>query len=273
MARRLVERRRRRWVSTGSRSRIVAQQARSRGRPRSRVSLVGRGREHQPPRIDDQRATARPVPRRMRSDLIGARSRSTGSRSRGRGRSTSQWSRVVASVNALGHGDHLGAANREDPVQLGEADVVADAHPEPRARPPSSETTDLGARLPRRADSAYTTPSTSTSNMWILRYTARISPSGPTWTLVLADLVLARRPARRSIRPAGRSRARRRPRAPTRCRFRRAAAARAAICSGGPSTLHFSGQHDQLARPRAAASRTRRSAVARLRSTSSVALS
>ncbi len=46
----------------------------------------------------------------------------------------------------------------------------------------------------------------------------------------------------------------------------------AVICSSVPSTLHFSGSTTSSA-PRAAASRTSRSAVSRLRSVSSVALS
>ena len=44
--------------------------------------------------------------------------------------SVSQWSRVVASVKAAGTRDHARAAHGEDPVELGEAQVVADRQPQ-----------------------------------------------------------------------------------------------------------------------------------------------
>ena len=46
---------------------------------------------------------------------------------------TSQWSRPVGRGERGRDRDHAGAADREDPVELREAEVVADAEPEPEA--------------------------------------------------------------------------------------------------------------------------------------------
>ena len=59
------------------------------------------------------------------------------------------------------------AAQREDPVQLGEAQVVADREAEPDAVAVSERT--ISPAGSECSDSRYTTPPTSMSNMWILR--------------------------------------------------------------------------------------------------------
>ena len=177
----------------------------------------------------------------MVADLVGARPRSTGSRSPAPARSTSQWSRVVGSVNALGHGDHLGAAHGEDPVQLGEAQVVADAHPQPDAvgqlrdddldrRAARSRTPRRGRRRPRRR---------TCGSCGRRRGARRRGRRGRScWrALLLAGDALDDRAG-----DAGRSRARAAIAArPARSPGRRAAGRRRAICSPVPSTLHFSG--------------------------------
>ena len=48
--------------------------------------------------------------------------------------STSQWSRPVARGEGRRDGDQAGAAHGEDPVELGEAQVVTDGQPDRRAR-------------------------------------------------------------------------------------------------------------------------------------------
>ena len=55
--------------------------------------------------------------------------RTPGSRSPGPATSVSQWSRVVARVNAAGTVNTRGAAQGEDPVELGEAQVETDDIP------------------------------------------------------------------------------------------------------------------------------------------------
>ena len=47
--------------------------------------------------------------------------------------STSQWSRVVVSVNAAGTVSTVAPSDREDPVELREAQVVADGQAEAAA--------------------------------------------------------------------------------------------------------------------------------------------
>ena len=153
---------------------------------------------------------------------------------------TSQWSRVVANVNAAGTVITLRALDREDPVQLGEADVVTDGQPEldavgglgdarsrrpaPRARTPCRR-----GRRPRRR----TCGSCGSS--------AFSSPSGPTWSDVLRAALVAGLRARRTSRRRGRCRARGRCASPTAGSGRRTARRRRSVCSGVPSTGHFSG--------------------------------
>ena len=121
--------------------------------------LVGRLREHDAPRIDDHRAAvarlaalgAAPLVRRGDEALVLDRAGAEqqlpvvlAGRERERGR----------------HGDELGAVDGEAPVELGEAQVVADgqpdaASPRPRRRPsprraPRPRTRGRPARRPRR---------------------------------------------------------------------------------------------------------------------------
>ena len=185
--------------------------------------------------------------------------------------STSQWSRVVASVNAAGTEQHLRTAHGEHPVQLGEADVVADAHPQAYAagqlRDDDLVARVLGARTRRRRRRR---PRRRTCGACGTRRGSRRRRRRGRWCWPPCP---ARRRARRSIRRRDRSRARARSIAPTRCSAPSSgSAAPAVICSSVPSTLHFSGSTTSSA-PSAAASRTRRSAVSRFRSVSSVALS
>ena len=82
--------------------------------------------------------------------------------------STSQWSRVVASVNAAGTAITRAPLHREDPVELGEAQVVTDGQAELDAVGGLGDD-DLVARAPRARTRGRRVPPTSTSNMWILR--------------------------------------------------------------------------------------------------------
>ena len=123
----------------------------------SRPAARGRGRRRRSPRrrrpARAPRPTGRrsPSARRSRSAAAPCRTGSAASTNawfsiaRARSR-TSQWSRPVAAVNADGTVSSAGAAHGEDPVELGEAEVVADAEPEPRA-PPSVGDDELVARL------------------------------------------------------------------------------------------------------------------------------
>src|SRR5689334_4834734 len=107
--------------------------------------------------------------------------------------------------------------------------------------------------------------------MWSLRYTARPSPSGPMWTQVFEPL--SRPSTRSAIEPATRSIASSRAIAWAQARAGPPyGSAPAAVSSGVPSTGHFSGSTTSSA-PAATAARVRRSAVARLRSRSAVAVS
>ena len=74
------------------------------------VSRVGRGGEHDAPRVDDHRAPAGAEARRVLADLVGGDDEAPGSRSRGRAGAISQWSRVVGERE--GGGDERGSARR-----------------------------------------------------------------------------------------------------------------------------------------------------------------
>jgi hypothetical protein len=140
----------------------------------------------------------------------------------------------------------------------------------PRRAPPAVSDSTISSPGASCSDSRYVRPATSTSNMWILRYTARTSPSGAMCTDVLEPR--SRSGTRSAIEPASRS-------MPSSRAVARAQAsagpsngsAPAAVSSGVPSTAHFSGSTTSSA-PAAAAPRVRRSAVARLRSRSAVAV-
>src|SRR4051812_48662717 len=103
--------------------------------------------------------------------------------------------------------------------------------------------------------------------MWILRYVAFVSPSGPMWTLVFAP---RSPPVRSENEPATRS-------IPSSRAIDLAqswvapsyGSAPAIVCSGVPSTGHFSGSTINSA-PADAAARVNRSAASRLRSRSGV---
>ena len=56
---------------------------------------------------------------------------------------------------------------REDPVELGEAQVRQTDRPRPT--PPTVSDTTISSAGSELSDSRYSTPPTSTSNMWILR--------------------------------------------------------------------------------------------------------
>ena len=66
---------------------------------------------------------------RVLADLVGGDTKHWFSIARARSR-TSQWSRVVGTVKAAGTVRMRAPSHREHAVELGEADVVADAEPE-----------------------------------------------------------------------------------------------------------------------------------------------
>ena len=106
-------------LERGSRSSVA--------RRRRPCRAPGRG-----PRPTDRRSsTARPSgrPGGWRPIWLAATTNAWFSIARARS-SVSQWSRVVASVKAAGTSRIASPAQREDPVELGEADVVADAQTE-----------------------------------------------------------------------------------------------------------------------------------------------
>src|SRR3954451_4953545 len=141
----------------------------------------------------------------------------------------------------------------------------------PSSTPPAVSDSTISSPGVSCSDSRYVRPATSTSNMWILRYTARTSPSGPMCTDVLAPR--SRSGTRSAIEPATRS-------TPSSRAVARAQAsagpsngsAPVAVSTGVPSSAHFSGSTTSSA-PAAAAARVRRSAVMRLRLRSAVAVS
>ena len=124
----------------------------ARDRARRRCGLaVGRLREHHAPRVDDHRAPARVLAARgARPIWLAAITNAWFSIARAR-TSVSQWSRVVAQRERGRHRDDARAAHREDPVQLGEAQVVADARGRARRRRRCAR-----ARSPRPAARART---------------------------------------------------------------------------------------------------------------------
>src|SRR5205807_2467312 len=135
-----------------------------------------------------------------------------------------------------------------------------------------------GSIMSERPPARFPAPSVpiwfaATTKLWfsIARARNRTSPSGPTWTLEFD--VFAWSSTCSTIEPAIRSMpsSRATDRAQLTARPPSGSAA-ARITSEWPSTVHFSGITTSSARS-PAASRTRRSAVARLRSVSSVALS
>ena len=147
------------WPATGPVRRISAWRSRSRSAIDERLR-VGRLREHDPPRVDDHRAPAGAVARRVLADLVGGdHERLVLDRA-----GAEQDLPVLARGGEREGGRHeqdAGAPDREDPVQLREAQVVADAHPEldaaarsrtarPPRRAPRSRTPGRSCRRPRR---------------------------------------------------------------------------------------------------------------------------
>ena len=149
----------RRLASDGSVRRISAWRSRS-SSATTNVSRVRRRREHDAPRVDDHRAPAGADARRVLADLVrGDDERLALDRA-----GAQQDLPVVARRRERERGrdgDDLRALHGEDPVQLGEADVVTDAQPEalparglatPRSRRPAprARTPCRRARRPRR---------------------------------------------------------------------------------------------------------------------------
>ena len=185
--------------------------------------------------------------------------------------STSQWSLPVSSVNAEGTVITVAPRDGEDPVELREAQVVADGQPE-RRRP--------GA--PRRADDlvagllvvglAIGDPADVDVEHVDLAVAASSSPSGPIRDGGVEEPSPAPRRAPRCCRrsdgcPARAPRPGRR-----RSSGRRAARLPRSWVAESPSRFHFSGSTASSA-PSAAAARTRRSAASTLRALSPVELS
>src|SRR5437763_6849974 len=94
------------------------------------VALAVRGlRQHQTPGVDDHRAPARAVAGGMRANLVGCDHEGL---VLDRPRAHEGLPVIARGLQGEGrrHDYHLGAANGEDPVELGEAQVVADGQPE-----------------------------------------------------------------------------------------------------------------------------------------------
>ena len=98
------------WPARAAAARMRSWRSRSRSAI-TWVSRVGRLREHDAPRVDDHRAPAGPDAAAGARRSGWRRRRTPGSRSRARAAAISQWSRVVASVNARGHGEDARAAH------------------------------------------------------------------------------------------------------------------------------------------------------------------
>ena len=124
---------------------------RGRGRRRRSTRASGACGEHHAPGVDDHRAPvgvgSAAAPRRPGS---AATTKAWFSIARARS-STSQWSRPVSRVKAAGTVSSRAPRSGEDPVQLGEAQVVADAEPDLDARRRRRR-----RRSPRRAARART---------------------------------------------------------------------------------------------------------------------
>ena len=244
---------------------------RSRGRRRSTASRSGAPAEHEPPRIDDQRAPARAMAARMGADLVRRDHEALVLDRAGPEQHLPVIARRGQRERARDRDDLGARATARIAVQLRKAEVVADAHPEPAAAGQLGDH-DLVAGLLVRRTRRTRSPSTSTSNMWILRYTRSHLAVGTDVHARVASFVSPGHAlddrAGDEVDPELRGRST----GPTRSAGPSSGCAPAAICSAVPSTLHFSGSTTSSA-PAAAASRTRRSAVARLRSTSSVELS
>ena len=132
----------RRWVSDGS-LRLTSRKHREVQVGDDRRLGVRSGREHEPPRVDDHRSPAGAVAARVRPDLIGPDHEALGLDRAG----AQQQLPVVPRGRQRergGHDDHLRPAHGERLVELGEADVVTDAHPKPGA------VGQLASRPPRR---------------------------------------------------------------------------------------------------------------------------
>ena len=184
--------------------------------------------------------------------------------------STSQWSRVVVSVNAAGTVSTVAPRDREDARQLGEAQVVADRQAEAAAVGELGRDDLVAGRLVLGL--AVGAPADLDVEHVDLAVDRAVLAVG-------ADVDARVGAALRALDPLGdragdevdaqlaRGRAR-----PARAPAPSSGSAPAAVCSGVPSTGHFSGSTTSSA-PRAAAARVSRSAASRLRSRSGVELS
>ena len=172
-----------------------------------------------------------------------------------------------------GDGDHPRPAHGEDPVELREAQVVADAHPEghPLERAAELGGDDLLAGL-LVLGLAVGDPADVDVEHVDLAVAGLELAVGPDQDRGVERLLGPRRCARRCCRRPGGCPARGPRSAPPRSSGRRAARLPRAGPSESPSRFHFSGRTTSSA-PSAAAARTRRSAVSRLRALSPVELS
>ena len=101
--------------------------------------LVGGGGEHRAPGVDDHRVPVGAVVRRRLADLVGGDDEGL---VLDRPRPQQDLPVVAAGGEGegRGHGEQAGAAQGEDPVELREAQVVADGEPERSARRPRAVT-------------------------------------------------------------------------------------------------------------------------------------
>ena len=157
--------------------------------------------EHDPPRIDDHRPPAGSQPPGARRPGSRPR-RSTGSRSRGRATAPASDRASWASVNAAGTHSTRAPRDGKHAIELGEAQVVADAQARGRGRPAVAVRT-ARRRAPRASDSWYVRACHVDVEEVNLAVGPRTWPSAPAWTKVSASFAA---PGRRSeIEPATRS--------------------------------------------------------------------
>ena len=145
---------------------------------------VGGLREDHAPGVDDHRSPVAAVVRRRISNLAAATMKTWSSIALAR-ISTSQWSRPVRSVKAEGTVITRAPAQGEDPVELGEAEVVTDGQPDlhPVASPSAISLTGLlDGRLP-----VGDVADVDVEQVDLAVDGAR-SPSGPNMTEVFASL-------------------------------------------------------------------------------------
>ena len=244
---------------------------RSRSSSASDVALaVGRLRQHDAPRVHDHRAPARVLAGGVGADLVGGDHEGL---VLDRPRPQQHLPVVAGGREREGgrDGDHARAPHGEDPVQLGEAQVVADRQPQPTPSAVSRQHDLLAGLL--ELGLAVDAP----ADLDVEHVELAVDAPGPPPRRRRAREVLASfsSPSRRSrIEPATSSTpSSRASRAgPRRSPGRRAARRPRAAPRSEPIAVHFSGSTISSA-PSAAAARVRRSAVARFAARSAVELS